>query len=259
MQLNHIASVAPVKTLAASNPLPFAAVPSALIRDPRLNNSDRALAALLIDILRGRCSAEISNARMAAVLRLSERTIRACLRRLEAAEWFRCTGDGRRTKRKITALWLTAEGRFRPAVASASSRQETTLLRGADSPPEPDAANKLKALLPSLEDTDLTDGDRQARATIAARLLVDVLLDDPGSHAGHAENCQKVIRGEITAGDLWSAVEITLKALEEDRQIDNPAAYCMGVVKNIARGTTHAGMDVLLEEEREIQGLRGAG
>jgi hypothetical protein len=92
---------APVKS-----PLPFAALPHALRRDPRLTARAIVTAAALLEYARDRPSCWPSNARLARDMHCSPRTVRYALAALQAAGWVSVRhGADNATGRLIVLAW----------------------------------------------------------------------------------------------------------------------------------------------------------
>lgn len=88
------------------NPLPFAAVPHALVLDRRLIGTDVRLAALLLRFGGGRDRCWPSVATLARELGCCERTVQYALRRLQRAGWLRSEAAGNPTGRVLVFCWL---------------------------------------------------------------------------------------------------------------------------------------------------------
>jgi hypothetical protein len=132
---------------------PFAALPHALRKDPRLRGRDKAvlLAAALLEYARGKPSCWPGNRRLADDLACCPRTVQLALKALQAAGWVRVElGGGTPTGRRIVLAWREADC-APPATSVAppppvsvapegrreGERQRPSSAAGCESPPPP--------------------------------------------------------------------------------------------------------------------------
>lgn len=85
--------------------VPFAALPHALVGDPRLNTRAVVLAAVLLRYARDKASCWPSNARLAADMGCTIGTVKNGLRRLLAAGWVAAEGGANPTGRLLRLAW----------------------------------------------------------------------------------------------------------------------------------------------------------
>jgi hypothetical protein len=138
----------------AANPLPFAPVPYALLKDTRLTPTDKMIAALVLEWLFHSAPAGwVSNQSLAEGANVSVRTVQYALQRLQATGWLRCDlTESNETHRLITALWRV-EGFTTPVAEGAKAARGCMVGYAArcTAPTQPIAYPPLQPVAPKQE------------------------------------------------------------------------------------------------------------
>lgn len=168
----------------SSNPLPFAALPHALVDDPRLKAIDLVVVLVLLRFARAADHAWPAVKTIALGVRRSRRTVQQSLRRLEAAGWLAAEPSDNRTGRVLVLLWrrgAAVDGRPAPVVAPPVATAVA---------PESETQTEGKVLAPAR----LSPGEPQTSGAAPAMVAVDDAQVEAWLVTIHARQVPGIVR-----------------------------------------------------------------